>query len=43
MLYEVITANDELTFYTKNGDYIARISLFVSALLLMLIVVKRFR
>ena len=38
-----LNANDELTFYTKNGDYIARISLFVSVLLILLMVVKRFR
>ncbi|HPF52567.1 MAG TPA: apolipoprotein N-acyltransferase [Draconibacterium sp.] len=38
-----INTNDELTFYTKNGDYIARISLFVSVLLILLMVVKRFR
>ena len=30
-----INANNKLTFYIKNGDYIARISLFVSILLVL--------
>jgi len=30
-----INANDEITFYVKAGDYIARISLFVAALILL--------
>jgi len=38
-----INSNNKLTFYTKNGDYIARISLFVSVLLVLLMVVKRYR
>ncbi len=38
-----INANDKITFYVKHGDFIARISLFVSVLLIMLPVVKRFR
>jgi apolipoprotein N-acyltransferase len=37
-----INTNDELTFYVKYGDYIARISLFVSVLLILNLVVKRF-
>ncbi len=37
-----VNLNDEITFYVKNGDYIARMALFVSALLLMFLVVKRF-
>ena len=37
-----INTNDELTFYVKYGDYIARISLFVSVLLLLNLAVKRF-
>ena len=37
-----INANDEITFYVKYGDYIARISLFVSALLLLNLVVRKF-
>lgn len=37
-----INANDEITFYVKYGDYIARISLFVSVLLIMNLLVKRF-
>ena len=38
-----LNTNDQLTFYTENGDFIARISLFVSVLLILLMVVKRFR
>ena len=30
-----INMNDKMTYYTKNGDYIARISGFISALLLL--------
>ncbi len=37
-----INANDKITFYVKYGDYIARVSLFVSVLLLLNLVVKRF-
>ena len=36
-----INANDEITFYVKYGDYIARISLFVSVLLILLLIVRR--
>jgi apolipoprotein N-acyltransferase len=35
-----LNANDELTFYVKYGDYIARISLFVSVLLLLFLITK---
>jgi len=42
-----INANDKITFYVKTGDYIARISLFMSILLIanliMVSVVKRKR
>ncbi len=38
-----INANNELTFYVKHGDYIARVALFLSVLLVLLLVVKRFR
>lgn len=38
-----INANDRLTFYAKNGDYIARISLMMSALLLLYLIGLRFR
>ncbi len=31
-----INLNDELTFYTKNGDYIARIATLISALFLLI-------
>lgn len=37
-----INTNNKLTFYVKNGDYIARISLFVSVLLILNMAVKRF-
>jgi apolipoprotein N-acyltransferase len=37
-----INTNDKLTFYVKFGDYIARISLFLSVLLLLKIIVDRF-
>lgn len=30
-----INANDKLTFYTQNGDYIARVASFLSALLIL--------
>lgn len=36
-----INANDKLTFYVKYGDSIARISLFVSILLLLFLMTKR--
>jgi len=38
-----INANDEITFYVANGDYIARMSLFISVLLVLFLFVKRFR
>jgi apolipoprotein N-acyltransferase len=37
-----VNANDELTFYVKNGDYIARISLFVSVLLILYLISTHF-
>ena len=36
-----VNANNEITFYVKYGDFIARISSFVSVLLLLSLVVKR--
>jgi len=38
-----LNANDELTFYVKYGDYIARISLFVSVLLILYLISNRFQ
>ena len=38
----MLNANDKLTFYVKHGDYIARISVFCSALLILLTVVMVF-
>ena len=37
-----INTNDKITFYVKYGDYIARISLFVSVLLILNLMVRRF-
>lgn len=36
VLNATINTNSYLTYYVKNGDYLARISLFVSALLILL-------
>ncbi len=35
VLSQVIYANTELTYYVKNGDYLGRVSGFISALLLL--------
>jgi apolipoprotein N-acyltransferase len=37
-----INVNDKMTFYVRFGDYIARISLFISVLLVLRLVVVRF-
>ena len=37
-----LNANDEITFYVKFGDYIARISLFISVLLVLKLLANRF-
>ncbi len=37
-----INTNDKITFYVRFGDYIARISLFVSILLVLRLLVMRF-
>lgn len=37
-----INANDKITFYVKYGDFIGRISLFVSVLMLLNLAVRRF-
>lgn len=37
-----INTNDKITVYVQYGDYIARISLFVSGLLLLFLISKRF-
>ncbi len=39
---ESVNLNDELTFYVRYGDYLARISLFAGALLLLFLIVKSF-
>ena len=38
-----LNINSTITFYVKYGDYIARISLFSSILLLMIMLSERFR
>ena len=37
---ETVHLNNEITFYVRYGDYLARISLFTGALLLLFLVVK---
>lgn len=37
-----LNANDKLTFYVRFGDFIARISLFISVLLVLNLLVRRF-
>ncbi len=39
---ETILANDEETVYVKYGDYLARVALLVSALLVLLTIVRNF-
>ncbi|WP_423128105.1 apolipoprotein N-acyltransferase [Gaoshiqia sp. Z1-71] len=39
-LRDRLHVNDELTFYVRNGDYIARISSFIATLLLLFLVVQ---
>lgn len=36
VIQQTLNANYELTYYTKNGDFIARISAFISALLILI-------
>lgn len=38
-----INANDKITFYTKYGDYLARMAAFVAGILIVIAVVARFR
>ncbi|HYQ56807.1 MAG TPA: apolipoprotein N-acyltransferase [Draconibacterium sp.] len=38
-----LNKNNKLTFYTVHGDYIARLSIFSTVLILLLVFVKRFR
>jgi len=37
-----LNSSNEITFYVKYGDYIARISLFMSGLLLLFLITKKF-
>lgn len=43
VIRQEINANDEITFYVKYGDYIARISGFVAALVLLISIANRLR
>lgn len=38
-----LNVNDQITFYVKYGDYISRVALFVSAILVMLYIAALFR
>lgn len=38
VIHGQINVNNELTFYVKNGDYLARISLFASVLLILFLI-----
>ena len=42
-IQQTINADDKMTFYVKYGDYIARISLFISVLLVMHLISGLFR
>ncbi|WP_167605636.1 apolipoprotein N-acyltransferase [Maribellus sediminis] len=37
-----INKNDKITFYAQYGDYIARVALFVSVMLVLLLIVRNF-
>jgi apolipoprotein N-acyltransferase len=38
-----VNYNSEITFYVKHGDYIARISLFISVLIILLMIANRIK
>lgn len=42
VLKESLNRNDKLTYYVKNGDYIARVSSFISVLVLLISFVRGF-
>jgi apolipoprotein N-acyltransferase len=42
VISQQINTNDKLTYYVKNGDFIARVSVFVSALVLLIAFVQGF-
>ena len=42
VLKETINLNKELTFYTRYGDYIARISMFLSVIMILYFIVRRY-
>ncbi len=42
VLKETINLNKELTFYTRYGDYIARISLFISVIMVLYFLVRSY-
>ena len=37
-----VNLNDEITFYVKYGDFIARVAMFMAVLILLFLIVKRF-
>ncbi len=42
VIKQQINANDKLTYYVKNGDYIARVSVFISVLVLLISLIQGF-
>ncbi len=42
VINQQINTNDKLTYYVKNGDYIARVSVFISVLVLLIAFVQGF-
>ena len=36
-----LNRNDTLTYYVRNGDYLARVSIFISALLILIAITRR--
>lgn len=42
VIKQQINANDKLTYYVKNGDYIARISMFISVFVLLIALTQGF-
>jgi apolipoprotein N-acyltransferase len=43
VIRQTINANDEITFYVKYGDYIARLSAFVAVFLVLIAISFRLR
>jgi apolipoprotein N-acyltransferase len=38
-----LNANNKITFYVNNGDYIARVSAFLSILLMLILLVEKIK